>query len=113
MPKYLGCVSSESMLGQDKVYGGGASGAHLKLAHGDAIAAGKKFFAMARAGGDGHSFSFNSKPARFDVSSAGCARPCQDVQDKPCGCSDNGCSDVGDSAVPPETNNRRWAVYSV
>jgi len=112
LPKYLGCVSSESFFGGDRVYGGGTSGAHVKLAHGDAIAAGKKFFAMARAGSDGHSFSFSAKPTKFDQNSQGCMRPCLDVQEMPCGCSDAGCAEVGDEAVPPETNNRRWVVYA-
>jgi dolichyl-diphosphooligosaccharide--protein glycosyltransferase len=113
LPKYLGCVSSESLLGEDKVYGGGPSGANLRLAQHDALAAGKKFFALARAGADGHSFSFNSKPAKLDVASPGCTRPCFDLKDKACGCADAGCAELGDQPVPPENNNRRWAVYAV
>jgi dolichyl-diphosphooligosaccharide--protein glycosyltransferase len=111
--KYLGCVSSETMLGDDKVYGGGALGSNVRLARHDAFSKGYKYFAIARLGSDGHSFAFSQKPGKFDVASAGCSRPCLDVTDAVCGCSDGGCLEVGDYAVPPEEHNRRWVVYEV
>jgi len=112
MPKYLGCTSSEAAFGPDRIYGGGTAGAYVKLARHEAVAKGQKYFAIARNGADGHSFYFNKLP-KFDVKSPGCARPCLDQQDMPCGCMDQACVDLGDKAVPPEDNNRRWAVYAV
>jgi dolichyl-diphosphooligosaccharide--protein glycosyltransferase len=112
-PKYLGCVSSEAAFGNDRVYGGGPAGAYLKLAQHEAVTKGMKYFAVARGGADGHSFSFSKAPSKFDVSSAGCQRTCLDLQDMPCGCTDGACSELGDKPVPPEENNRRWVVYAV
>lgn len=112
--QYQGCFTSEEAFGAERAYGGGSSGAYLKLARHDAVQRGMKYYAVSRNGQDGHSFSFDTAPnTKFRISSKGCLRPCLDLKDKACGCMDQSCSDVGDEAVPPEQNNRRWAVYSV
>ena len=111
--KYVGCVSSETLLGSDRAYGGGGLGANVRLAKFDAESKGHRYFAVARLGSDGHSFSFSERPRKFDVSSAGCTRPCLDQPDLSCGCADGACAERGDQAVPPEEHNRRWAVYEI
>ncbi|KAH9256624.1 hypothetical protein BASA81_005128 [Batrachochytrium salamandrivorans] len=112
--QYVGCYTSEVAFGEDRVYGGGSGGAFVNLAKRDAVQRGLKYFAMSRNDQDGHSFSFAQAPdAKYKISSKGCLRPCLDLKDKSCGCTDQACADLGDQPVPPEQNNRRWAVYAV
>ncbi len=44
----------------DRVYNGGSTGANYNLALHHAKTARKKYFAIARGGGDGHAFAFSS-----------------------------------------------------
>ena len=70
--KYAGCYGAESLLGKDKVYGGGTQGAQFALAVQFAAAKNKKYIAIASSGVDGHVFAFNEKPRKskaLDVSS--------------------------------------------
>jgi hypothetical protein len=69
---------------------------------------------MARAAADGHSFAFDvldhrGNP-RGDQRGGGCERPCADMEDKVCGCTDAACTGP---ILPGEEHNRRWAVYEV
>lgn len=112
-PTYIGCVSSEAFLSADKIYGGGTTGAHFNLAKHHAVTNKKKYFAVARAGADGHSFSFDKAPKTFDVDSEGCHLGCLDDPQQGCGCADDACYQAGDKPVGGEANNRRWAVYEV
>lgn len=64
--KFLGCVGSESQF-IDKVYNGGSTGANYNLALHHAKTSRKKYFAVARGGGDGHAFAFS----QLDTSKAG------------------------------------------
>jgi dolichyl-diphosphooligosaccharide--protein glycosyltransferase len=113
LAKYIGCYSSESFF-EDKVYEGGSTGANYNQALHNAISRRKKYFAVARAGSDGHSFAFSylSDDARpggnmFDES---CDRPCEDITEKSCGCCDSFCK----GPLPKgEEHNRRWTVYEV
>ncbi len=113
--KYVGCFTSESFFG-DKIYGGGSTGANYNLAAQHAKAHSKKYFAIARNGADGHSFSFNKLIIKNkdhksgDTSGQGCERPCVDYPNKVCGCVDSTCSGP---KPPGEDNNRRWAVYEL
>mmetsp|Transcript_10732 Transcript_10732/g.16278 ORF Transcript_10732/g.16278 Transcript_10732/m.16278 type:complete len:836 (-) Transcript_10732:74-2581(-) len=113
--RYVGCFTSESFF-QDKVYGGGEAGANFNLALHHAKSKGKKYFAIARAGSDGHSFAFSSLSkgkrgaSKGDTTGGGCERPCEDTSNRVCGCADAACS----GPVPAgEDNNRRWAVYEI
>lgn len=109
----MGCYSSEVAFGEDRSYGGGASGAFVKLAQHDAKQRDLPYYALSRNGQDGHSFSFSTLPnERFKVNSKGCLRPCLDLKDKACGCMDQSCVDSGDFPIAPEENNRRWVVYA-
>ncbi len=96
----------------DRVYNGGSTGANYNLALHHAKTARKKYFAIARGGGDGHAFAFSSLDLGKGgfISGGGCERPCADLEDKVCGCMDDGCS----GPVPKgEEHNRRWAVYEM
>ena len=57
--RYVGCFASESSFSSDKIYEGGTTGANYGLALHHAKTTGKRYFAIAKAHGDGHSFSFN------------------------------------------------------
>ena len=48
------------MFSDDKRYGGGPIGASVEYAHNMARKERKKYFAVARAGDDGHAFVFNN-----------------------------------------------------
>ena len=112
--EFVGCVSSEAWLGKAKEYGGGSAGANVRIAAHQAKTANRPYFAVARSGSDGHSFTMHSKPARLDKEpSLGCRRPCLDDDEVACGCSDAFCTEKGDHAVQGEENVRRWAVYKV
>jgi dolichyl-diphosphooligosaccharide---protein glycosyltransferase len=108
--QYIGCFISEASFG-DKVYAGGSSGANYNLALHHAKSENKRFFAIARGQGDGHSFSFNMiDPKGSQTRLGGCERPCLDTEDKFCGCIDEDCT----SGIPRgEEHNRRWAVYAL
>eukprot|EP00596_Hydrurales_sp_CCMP1899_P008575 CAMPEP_0119034536 /NCGR_PEP_ID=MMETSP1177-20130426/1514_1 /TAXON_ID=2985 /ORGANISM="Ochromonas sp, Strain CCMP1899" /LENGTH=359 /DNA_ID=CAMNT_0006992017 /DNA_START=1607 /DNA_END=2686 /DNA_ORIENTATION=- len=109
--RYVGCFASESSFA-DRVYGGGSTGANYGLALHQAKTSGKRYFAIARAGSDGHSFSFtklNDSP-RGNMQGGGCERSCADMEEKACGCMDAACT--GDTP-DGEEHNRRWAVYEV
>jgi dolichyl-diphosphooligosaccharide---protein glycosyltransferase len=111
---FVGCVTGEDMLGNDRVYSGGASGANYNLALHHAKAQNKKYFAISRVGGEGHAFAFNKLPingADFDGNDAGCTRPCLDSQEHYCGCADGGCDDAAVQRGKGQEHNRRWAVY--
>ncbi len=113
---YVGCTVDENVFSKDKVYGGGAAGAQFKAAAQDAITKGKKYFAIARVGSDGHSFSFDSLPSadwKGDIEGAGCSRSCIDDDKRMCGCADGGCTSVGDNTPLGQDHNRRWTVYKV
>jgi len=113
---YIGCTISEGTFSDDKEYGGGAAGAQFRIAAQEALSKGKKYFAIARVGSDGHSFSFQRLPSddwKGDIDSAGCTRPCQDDDKRNCGCADGGCTGAGDNTPIGETHNRRWAVYKI
>lgn len=108
--KFVGCYVSEGAL-EDRIYEGGSTGANINLALHHAKTTGKKYFAIARAGSDGHSFAFDSLASGAVVTKGGgCERPCLDIPDKFCGCIDYECT----GPVPKgEEHNRRWAVYEV
>lgn len=111
---FLGCVTGEDMLGNDRVYSGGPSGANYKLALHHAKAKNKRYFAMSRVGGEGHAFAFNKLPVNagdFDGNDAGCNRPCLDSADHFCGCADGGCADQNVNPGKGQEHNRRWAIY--
>jgi len=109
--RYVGCFSSEDSF-VDRVYDGGSTGANYGLALHHARTSGKQYFAIARAGSDGHSFSFSSinGAPKGNMQGGGCERPCADVETKACGCMDNACTG---ETPEGEDNNRRWAVYEV
>ena len=109
-PRFRGCVGSEASFGGEKVYAGSTTGAYLSLARHHAVANKKKFFAVARLGGDGHAFAFDRLEGANFLSGGGCERPCMDEQGSQCGCADQACT------APPEAgeeHNRRWAVYEI
>ena len=99
------------MFSRDKIYDGGTTGANYNIALYHAKSNKKKYFAIARLGSDGHAFAFDAlmRP-EGDMRGADCERPCEDVLDKFCGCSDGACR-----APPPvgEEHNRRWSVYEM
>ena len=110
--RYVGCFFSENAFSKDKVYDGSSTGANYNLALHHAKTRGKRFFAIARGQGDGHSFAFNNLDPTLARSTytqgGGCERPCLDTETKVCGCIDGDCT----SATPTgEEHNRRWAVY--
>lgn len=110
--RYVGCFNGEGSFPSNKQYMGGATGANFNLARQGAQSRGKRYFAIARNGDDGHSFAFDSPPLiKPDGRGPGCERTCLDSNTRSCGCSDMGC---GDEATPPgEEHNRRWAVYEI
>ena len=57
---YVGCYDDENMLGQDRIYNGHTTGAHMSLAVHHGMATGKRYIAMARSGNDGHAFAFDT-----------------------------------------------------
>jgi dolichyl-diphosphooligosaccharide--protein glycosyltransferase len=108
--KYIGCYGTESAF-VDKVYNGGATGANYNIALHHAKTTGKRYFAIARGGPDGHSFAFSSlDTSQSKMQGGGCERPCLDLDDKVCGCTDGACSGPTPRG---EEHNRRWAVYEV
>lgn len=108
--RYIGCYKRETSFGEDRKYSGSTTGAYLGLARAHAIASGKRYFAVARLGGDGHAFAFNAPVREPEATGGGCDRPCLDDKDYSCGCSDTACTEAPDAG---EDNVRRWAVYEV
>ncbi len=108
--RYIGCVGSEASL-LDRVYNGGSTGANYNIALLHAKTNNKKYFAVARGGDDGHAFAFSTlDTSRGALQGGGCERPCADLEDKVCGCTDGACT----GPIPKgEEHNRRWAVYEV
>jgi dolichyl-diphosphooligosaccharide---protein glycosyltransferase len=108
--RYIGCFASETMFG-DRVYNGGSTGANYNLALHHAKTSKKRYFAVARGGGDGHAFAFSTlDTSRGSMQGGGCERPCLDLDYKACGCADAACT----GPIPKgEDNNRRWTVYEV
>lgn len=106
----MGCFGSENAF-VDRVYNGGTTGANYNLALHHAKTARKRYFAVARGGGDGHSFAFTTLDSKFStVPGGGCDRPCLDLENKACGCMDGACT----GPIPRgEEHNRRWAVYEI
>jgi hypothetical protein len=109
--KLIGCFHSESSF-LSKHYKGGEAGGNIKLALLHAISSNKKYVAISRNKVDGHVFAFDSlaegSNSKGTISDSGCWRPCLDLTQQFCGCSDNECP----NPLPKgETNNRRWVVY--
>ena len=71
---------------------------------------GKQYFAVARVGSDGHSFTMGEAPTGNAVDDSECNVACGDFQEFRCGCSDDAC-EKGMKALKGEDNVRRWAVY--
>jgi len=115
--KVVGCVSSESDLGDKKEYGGGVAGASIQLAASQAQEKKKKYMAIARVAEDGHSFYFNNdvtKSKTFQPANnmdAGCKKPCADEGSMYCGCADDSCDDL--APADGEDTVRRWVIYEV
>lgn len=108
--KFIGCYGSENAF-VDRVYSGGSTGANYNIALHHAKSSRKRYFAVARGGGDGHAFAFSSlDTSRAPTPGGGCDRPCLDLENKVCGCMDGACT----GPIPKgEEHNRRWAVYEV
>ena len=108
--KYVGCYGSENAL-VDRIYNGGSTGANYNIALLHAQTNKKKYFAVARGGEDGHAFAFSSiDTSKTQLHGGGCERPCADLENKVCGCTDAACT----GPIPKgEEHNRRWAVYEV
>ncbi|KAF1772160.1 Oligosaccharyl transferase, STT3 subunit [Phytophthora cactorum] len=112
--RFLGCATGEDMLGNDRVYAGGPSGANFNLALHHAKEKGKRYFAVARVAGEGHAFAFNKLPvneADLDGNDEGCMRACKDSNSHSCGCADAGCTDMNVGPGKGQEHNRRWAIY--
>jgi len=108
--RYVGCYGSESSF-IDREYDGGSTGANYNLALHHAKTKRKRFFAVARGGGDGHSFAFSSLDnSKGTQQGGGCDRPCLDIETKYCGCMDVACTGPNPKG---EEHNRRWAVYEL
>lgn len=111
--RFLGCVTEESMLGDDKIYSGGSSGANYQLALHHAVAKKKKYFAISRVATEGHAFAFDTfNQKKFDGNGYGCERPCMDSQSHFCGCADAACDESDAKKPTGAQHNRRWAVYA-
>ena len=109
--RYVGCYGSEVSFSPDKKYEGGSSGANYNLALYHAKTVGKRYFAIARSGGDGHSFAFDALDTpKGAMQGGGCERECTDISNKACGCVDSACTGPTPRG---EEHNRRWAVYEV
>jgi dolichyl-diphosphooligosaccharide---protein glycosyltransferase len=107
--QFVGCFASEDAFG-GRQYHGGSSGANFNLIRHKAVHNGQRFFAVARAGGDGHSFTFDRVQGKPIAPDQDCLRPCVDDGEQKCGCADGGCSG---SPLPGQEHNRRWAVYKI
>jgi len=108
--KYIGCYGAEKQLGADVTYGGGVTGSSIDQARHFAWDLNKRYVAMARVAGDGHSFAFDTPPTGPKVNDAGCHVSCLDYE-YACGCADASCGDV--KVTKGEEHLRRWVVYDV
>jgi len=108
--KFVGCFGSETSFSSDKTYLGGEAGAAIKKATKSALKQKRKYIAMAKNGGAGHSFIFDSLTQESDFPDSHCSPSCVD-EEMACGCSDDACA--GRSLPDGEDNLRRWAVYQV
>lgn len=108
--KFLGCVTEEDDFGAAKIYSGAEVGSSYSLSLHHAVKNEMKYFAISRVSEHGHTFAFNTKVTKFDGNGNGCNRPCLDVEQKMCGCSDAACVESGVKDTKNE-GLRRWAVY--
>jgi len=106
----VGCYGAESAF-FDREYQGGVAGANIDIALDLAIDAGKKYFALARSGTDGHLFTFDKKPKGSRIFDEGCKKSCVDAPSFMCGCADALCGNV--KPAKGEEHVRRWVVYKV
>lgn len=108
---YVGCYGAEKHLGADREYAGGPYGTSVSLAREFAVQSGKKYFALAQVGVDGHAFAFSEPPKGKEYNDMGCTEPCGDDERYSCGCADEACGDL--RPARGEDNVRRWVVYRV
>ena len=92
-------------------FAGGAAGAHINEAAALALTEGKRYFATARVGADGHAFAFDELPKGKELNDMGCTEPCADDERYSCGCADESCGDL--RPAKGEEHVRRWVVYKV
>jgi len=108
--RYVGCYGGETAF-VDRQYFGGSAGAYFQDAAYNAQSTGKKFFAIARGGEEGHSFVFSKlSSTKGKMKGGGCDRPCLDDEERSCGCMDDACTG---KTPKGEEHNRRWAVYEI
>ena len=72
---------------------------------------GKRYFAIAQVGVDGHAFAFDELPKGKELNDMGCTEPCADDERYSCGCADEACGDL--RPARGEEHVRRWVVYKV
>ena len=110
-PEYVGCYARESDFGEERVYAGDEAGAQIKKAMAKTLKNSNNYFAIARNGISGHSFSFSELNVQPNLPAEECSTPCLDLDSYGCGCSDDTCG--GLSKTEGEEHLRRWAVYKV
>ena len=108
---YIGCYGAEKSLGADREYTGGPYGTSVAMAREFAVQSGKKYFAIAQVGVDGHAFAFDELPKGKELNDMGCTEPCADDERYSCGCADESCGDL--RPAKGEEHVRRWVVYKV
>ena len=81
------------------------------LAREFAVSQGKRYFAIAQVGVDGHAFAFDELPKGKELNDMGCTEPCADDERYSCGCADEACGDL--RPARGEEHVRRWVVYKV
>ncbi len=108
--RFIGCYTSEASFSSDKKYDGDTTGANYRLALHHAKTNKKRYFAISRNAGDGHAFAFNELKSKPTGNPDSCERPCNDLEDKFCGCADQFCAE---GKPRGEEHNRRWAVYEI
>jgi len=108
---YIGCYGAEKSLGEDREYTGGPYGTSVALAREFAVSQGKRYFAIAQVGVDGHAFAFDELPKGKELNDMGCTEPCADDERYSCGCADEACGDL--RPARGEEHVRRWVVYKV
>jgi len=108
---YIGCYGAEKNLGAEREYTGGPYGTSVAMAREFAVQSGKKYFAIAQVGVDGHAFAFDELPKGKELNDMGCTEPCADDERYSCGCADESCGDL--RPAKGEEHVRRWVVYKV